>query len=66
LPAARTQLLALSRDGLLLLQHLRGFDQGGRHAADEVHIDVAVEEPHARVVGPETEDEIALGGNDYC
>jgi len=46
--------------GELLLHFERGFDHGGDQARGHVPFDVAMEEPHAWVVGTEAEHDIAV------
>lgn len=54
-----TKVQKVLRDDGLFLKHLRGLDHRRRQAAVHVPFNVAVEEPHARVVSSEADHEVA-------
>lgn len=47
-------------------QRFRGFDDGSHESLVHVPLDVAVEEPHAWVVGPETQNHVAVRLDNNC
>ena len=58
---AAINVIARDTDGFL--QDIGGFNHGGDQARGNVPFDMAVEEPDARVVGAETNDEVAVGSD---
>ena len=58
---AAIDVVAWDSDGLL--EDIGGFDHGGDEARGDVPFDMAVEEPDARVIGAETDDEVAVGAD---
>lgn len=55
----------LGRDTLLFLELQWGFDHGDGQAGSDVPFHVAVQDPDARVVGPESHDGVAAGRNHH-
>jgi hypothetical protein len=45
------------------LKDIRRLDNGGSHSTNEMEIDVAVKEPDTRVIGSETNYNVAICGD---
>lgn len=55
----------LRRDTLLFLELQWGFDHGDGQAGSDVPFHVAMQDPDARVIGPESHDGVAAGRNHH-
>ncbi len=56
----------LGRDALLFLELFRGLDECDRESGGDMPLHVAVQEPNARVVRPESHDSVACRCNHHC